>query len=107
MYGNTFGSFSFKAGLRGEQTYSNGTLVNDNQAINSKYFDLFPSLNLSEKLGEIEQIQASYSRRIQRPNNFRLNPFVNRSDPLNLVTGIRTKTPIHGFIRTQFCYNTR
>ena len=87
MYGNIFGNFSFKAGVRGEQTYTNGTLVNDNQVISSKYFDLFPSLNLSEKLGEIEQIQASYSRRIQRPNNFRLNPFVNRSNPLNLSYG--------------------
>jgi outer membrane receptor protein involved in Fe transport len=86
-YGNSFGNFSFNAGLRAEQTFTKGFLVTTNQAFTSKYLDFFPTLNLMEKLGKVEQIQASYSRRINRPNNFRLNPFVNNSDPLNPVYG--------------------
>jgi len=86
-YGNAIGNFSFKLGLRGEQTFTKGDLVNTDTVFTTKYFDLFPTLNLAQKLGEVEQIQASYSRRINRPNNFRLNPFVNRANPQNIVYG--------------------
>jgi outer membrane receptor protein involved in Fe transport len=87
QYGSTFGNFSFKAGLRGEQTYTKGTLINNDSIFTTKYFALFPTLSATQKLSDWEQIQASYSRRINRPNNFRINPFINRSDPLNITYG--------------------
>jgi outer membrane receptor protein involved in Fe transport len=87
QYGNAFGDFSFKVGLRGEQSITKGTLVNTNQIFNTKYLDFFPSVNLTQNLFKDEQVQLSYSRRINRPNYYRLNPFQNRTDPLNIVYG--------------------
>lgn len=87
QYGNSFGNFSFKAGLRGEQTYTKGTLINNDSIFTTKYFAIFPTLSMTQKLSNWEQIQASYSRRINRPNNFRINPFINRNDPLNITYG--------------------
>ncbi|MGA2667963.1 MAG: TonB-dependent receptor [Ignavibacteria bacterium] len=87
QYGNAFGDFSFKVGLRGEQSYDKGTLVNTNEVFSNKYLDFFPSVNLTENLIKNEQVELSYSRRINRPRYYRLNPFQNRTDPLNIVYG--------------------
>ncbi len=87
QYGTTFGNFSFKVGLRGEQTFTKGTLMNNDSNFTTDYFSVFPTLNMTQKLTDFEQIQASYSRRINRPGGFRLNPFINRNDPLNISYG--------------------
>ena len=44
-------------------------------------------ISLSQQVGEANQIQASYSRRITRPNIYRLNPFIIRSDPKFIYVG--------------------
>lgn len=48
---------------------------------------LFPSLYLSKKLNESEEVQLNYSRRIRRPNFWQLNPFIDINDPLNIQQG--------------------
>jgi outer membrane receptor protein involved in Fe transport len=87
QYSNTFGDFGFKAGLRGEQTFTRGDLLNTNQIFTTQYFNLFPTLSISQNLFKDEQVQLSYSRRITRPNYMATNPFVNHTDPLNIVYG--------------------
>lgn len=79
--------FSYSAGLRGEQTFTNGELKNANQNFDKKYFDLFPSLNLSQKLGMTEELSFSYTRRINRPQMWFLNPFKTAQDPSNIFSG--------------------
>jgi outer membrane receptor protein involved in Fe transport len=78
---------SYQAGLRAEQTNTNGDLRTTAQKFDNNYFSLFPSASLSYKVGETEELQLSYSRRINRPGFWALNPFVNASDPLNLYSG--------------------
>lgn len=51
------------------------------------YNSFVPSLFLSKKIGEVHTIKLSYSKRIQRPDDEDLNPFVNTADPKNLSTG--------------------
>ncbi|MDR3273502.1 MAG: TonB-dependent receptor [Flavobacteriaceae bacterium] len=88
QYGNTFGNFSFLAGLREETTY---TKVNATGGISSSYnktyTDLFPTLHLGYNLTKQSQLQFSYSRRIDRPRGRMLIPIFNYSDDRNTFRG--------------------
>lgn len=69
----------FMAGLRGE--YTDRFLKQRSLGQNFYYekMDYFPSLNISKKIDD-HQLQFSYSRRINRPNESLLNPFTFYSD---------------------------
>ena len=88
QYGNRFGQFSFLAGLRGEYSIVRTELKESDFEPNERdYFNLFPSLFLNYDLSESNSIQTSYSRRIQRPRFWDLNPFFTYSDPRNFYSG--------------------
>ncbi|MCX7877417.1 MAG: TonB-dependent receptor [Ignavibacteria bacterium] len=69
---------STKAGLRIEHSSAKGNIKDSD--FTRSYFNFFPTLSLALKIGNIHQIQFSYSKRITRPAAWRLNPFVNKSD---------------------------
>ncbi|MCE1163781.1 MAG: TonB-dependent receptor [Bacteroidetes bacterium] len=71
-------NFRIKLGLRAEHTHTHGELVTNNYIFTKDYIDFFPTVSLSQKIGNSNELQLSYSRRITRPNIWRLNPFVNR-----------------------------
>lgn len=77
--GKIFG-FGFLAGLRGEYT---DRLI-DQHTVNTKYelqrFDYFPSFHISRELPHDQQVQASYSKRINRPRHWYLNPYPGYTD---------------------------
>ena len=78
----------YNFGLRAESSDYFGTILTDNSKFNVKFpISLFPSAFLSYKLTEKSDIQANYSRRINRPNFFQLVPFIDFTDPLNLQVG--------------------
>ncbi len=85
----------YQAGLRAEHSKFDGELVDSARKFGyqfpkqlSNIFDaLFPSLYLSKTVGEGQEIQLNYSRRIRRPNFWHLNPFVDINDPLNIRQG--------------------
>jgi outer membrane receptor protein involved in Fe transport len=80
--------FTYKAGLRAESSNYSGELINTVQKFSSKYpVSLFPSLFLTQKLNHNQQIQLSFSRRINRPNFFQLIPFTDYTDKLNITRG--------------------
>ncbi len=87
VFSSSISVFSYKLGLRVEQTNSTGELLNGGSNFRKNYIDFFPTVSLAYKLGDIHQLQASYSRRITRPNIWRLNPFVNKNDPKFWQTG--------------------
>jgi ferric enterobactin receptor len=90
LYANLSGKykdFSFQAGLRSEHTFVDFSIMNNTQAYDSKYLDFFPSASVSQKFSNENQMQASYSRRINRPNLFFLNPFTDRIDEYTLRSG--------------------
>jgi hypothetical protein len=68
--------WSLQGGLRLEHTYSVGDLVTLTKKVKRNYVDLFPSVFLMQKLHADHQMRYSYSRRIDRPNYFDLNPFL-------------------------------
>jgi outer membrane receptor protein involved in Fe transport len=69
-----------KAGLRGEYSSRLLTVTATNDKYGMDLYDLFPTMHLSRKFGEKRQLQASYSRRINRPGEWNLNPFPVYSD---------------------------
>jgi outer membrane receptor protein involved in Fe transport len=48
---------------------------------------LFPTINLSYELSNSENITLGYSRRLQRPRSFYLNPFPSRTSITNIFQG--------------------
>ena len=84
----SFKTFGYKIGLRAESSNYSGELTNTSQKFGSKYpVSLFPSVFLSEKLNANQELQLSYTRRINRPNFFQLLPFTDYSDNLNIQKG--------------------
>ena len=86
-YGQEFGKFGIKAGLRMENTRISTKLENINQINKQNYTDLFPSLHTSYNLTDALSLQLSYSRRISRPDMFSLNPFESISDQFSQFRG--------------------
>jgi len=63
-----------KAGLRTEYTDRRLNIDANYGNYSLDLFDFVPTLHLSKKLGEKREIQASYSRRINRPDEWNLSP---------------------------------
>jgi outer membrane receptor protein involved in Fe transport len=90
-----YGSFShelpkwgYQLGLRAESSTYTGRLPESGEAFNNDFpLSLFPSVFVNYKLNEEDNLQVSYTRRIQRPNFFQLMPFTDFSDSLNLRRG--------------------
>jgi len=80
--------FGYQAGLRVESSNYTGELTNTKQNFSNSYpLSLFPSLFLSQKLSNKQELQISYTRRINRPNFFQLIPYTDYSDTLNITQG--------------------
>ena len=92
--GKTFWNIGYQAGLRFEQTYYSGTLLDKGTNFFYNYpsnrdnllFSLFPSAYFSKKVGKHE-FQTNFSRKIQRPNFFQAMPFVMFADARNYRIG--------------------
>jgi outer membrane receptor protein involved in Fe transport len=91
---SAYGSFrkrwrrwGIQAGLRVEQALTDPQLLTTGEVFDNDYFSLFPSLYISRDLGKDQELQWNYSRRINRPDRWALNPFIDNSDPLNIRVG--------------------
>lgn len=84
---------SFKAGLRYEYTIANLSSEEQPNLVDRKYGNLFPSVYLTQQLAENNQLQFSYSRRINRPDFTMLAPYYYFFDPTTLLTGDPTLQP--------------
>lgn len=81
-------NFGYKLGLRAESSNYNGELLNTGDQFKNKYpVSLFPSLFLSQKLNNKQEVQFSYTRRINRPNFFNQIPYTDRTDKLYVIRG--------------------
>jgi outer membrane receptor protein involved in Fe transport len=87
-YQQEVGNFGFLAGLRAEEAFLDANQVTTDTVIKNNYFRLYPSLHLSYKLSEVNELQLNYSHRIRRPEGGEdLNPFPEWADPYNLRIG--------------------
>lgn len=79
---------NYQMGLRFESSAYAGKIMNSNSSYSNKYpLSLFPSIFLTYKINNSQDLQFSYSRRINRPNFFQLMPFYDYQDSLNIQKG--------------------
>ena len=98
-YSNMFGGFTYQLGLRAEAYKYTGvedfTTVDVGGAqkdtvgnyANHLPINLFPSVFLTQKVTDNQNMTFSYTRRIDRPSFNQLFPFTDYSDSLNLTRG--------------------
>jgi ferric enterobactin receptor len=94
-FGNKYGKFSFQSGLRAEISEVDTRLAQTGEESNRSYADLFPTIHLTYDVGETNAVQVSYSRRINRPRFWYLNPFFTFSDARNIRTGNPNLDPVY------------
>lgn len=80
-------TLQYMLGLRGEYTDRIVEQITSKESYPLQIFDYFPSIHLTKKLSETQQIQASYSKRINRPRNWYMNPFPGYADAYSVRVG--------------------
>lgn len=80
-------NFGYQLGFRAEYTLREIKLNNTGETFDIDRMDFFPTTHLSYNLNENNQFMASYSRRIDRPRGWFLEPFVTWEDAFNVRSG--------------------
>jgi outer membrane receptor protein involved in Fe transport len=86
-YSGNLKGIEYQLGLRGEYTDRKMTLSRTSEEYIVKRPDYFPSVHISKQFEKGIQLQGSYSRRINRPEPWNLNPFPIYSDNYNVQGG--------------------
>ncbi|MCD4792893.1 MAG: TonB-dependent receptor [Bacteroidales bacterium] len=77
----------YMLGLRGEYTDRLVEQITSGETYPLQRFDYFPSLHLTKELSKSQQIQVSYSKRVNRPRHWYMNPFSVYSDSYYVRVG--------------------
>jgi len=85
-FSGLYGQFGYKLGLRVEHTLRQlNDLAGANNEINR--WDYYPSLHFSYNINTKQSLMTSYSRRIDRPRAYWLDPYVMWRDANNVRSG--------------------
>ena len=87
IYSGEAGKLGYQGGFRSEYTYRAVEYVVENEKFTLDRWDYFPSVHLSYQLPGKNQLMASYSRRIERPRGWYLEPFLTWMDAYNVRQG--------------------
>lgn len=87
VYSKTTKKYEYALGLRGEMTVVDTYLHNTDERNRQNYTNLFPSVQALYNLSDDHALKFTYSRRIDRPTSWRLNPFPDITDSLNVRRG--------------------
>lgn len=78
---------SFKPGVRLERTMNDADFLSTNTKITQNYLNFIPTLTISYKMKEKHNLKLSYTKRIQRPGIWLLNPYADISNPQFISKG--------------------
>lgn len=93
MGSNTFNKWSLQAGVRGEYSDITTEQISLENRNNKQYFNLFPSAAVSYKSSDTRTFQISYSKRINRPGQWDLMPFMKFGDNREMRVGNTNLNP--------------
>lgn len=79
--------YGMVVGTRYEVTDISGNFDSNESSFSNDYGNLLPSIILSRTINQFSSLRASYTKRIQRPSLFYINPFVQNQDPRNVSQG--------------------
>ncbi len=86
LYAGFAGKFGYQLGLRTEYTDRKIEMIEEDEFTINRW-DYFPTVHFSYNLPADQQIMASYSRRIDRPRGWWLEPFITWVDAYNVRQG--------------------
>ncbi len=86
-YGNQVGEYKYQFGLRGEYTDRRIINAESDNALTINRIDFFPTVHTSRSFPNDHQLMASYSRRINRPRGWYLEPFLTYMNSTTLRKG--------------------
>lgn len=87
MYSIRLKKSSFRIGVRVEYTDVNGDFTSSNTKVKNDYANLLPNIQFTNRVSKITTLVFGYTKRLQRPYIWDLNPFVNNNDSLNISYG--------------------
>ncbi len=87
LFANQSGKIGYQLGLRSEYTDREIKVNNTGESFSIDRWDLFPTIHTQYNLNEGNQMMASYTRRIQRPRGWNLEPFDTWTDSNNKRRG--------------------
>jgi outer membrane receptor protein involved in Fe transport len=87
LYADQVGKFGYQLGLRGEYTDREIKFKGETENYTINRWDFFPTIHTQIDLKEGNQFMASYTRRIQRPRGWNLEPFITWTDAYNVRKG--------------------
>ncbi len=93
VVGGELGDFGAQLGVRAERALTTFDLETTNEDFGNNYFSLFPSVHLSYQPAERHTVRIGYSKRVDRPNTWQLNPFGDYDDPTSRRVGNPYLTP--------------
>lgn len=91
--GSTFGRLSLQVGARAEAANTTFEVRSSGRSYDNDYRSLFPSANFAWDFGGGRTTRLTYSKRIERPGAFFLNPEVPSPDSLNRFVGNPALSP--------------
>lgn len=86
LYAGIYKKFGYQVGLRTEYTDRKVEVKNDSPFKLNRW-DVFPTIHISYELPKEQQMMLSYSRRIDRPRGYWLEPFITWQDVYNVRQG--------------------
>ena len=92
-YSNSFGKLEMKVGLRTEYTDRELNQLTLNNTFNYENLDFYPSAYLTYHIDKSQQFQLNYSKRLNRPKERALNPYIFYSDGFSVMKGNPELTP--------------
>ncbi|MCB0274226.1 MAG: TonB-dependent receptor [Calditrichaeota bacterium] len=87
LYAGKWGNLGYQGGLRAEYTDRLIELVKTAEQFTIDRWDFFPSAHISYHFADGRQMMTSYTRRIDRPRAWNLEPFQTWMDAYNVRTG--------------------
>lgn len=80
-------NWGIKAGLRIEGTHLDANFISQGSYLDRNYYNFIPSVSVQRKLKNNASLNFGFTNRIQRPDIYTLNPFVDRTNPKFVSTG--------------------
>jgi len=87
MYSLRIKKNSFRIGARLEYTNVDGDFIASNTKVTNNYANFLPNLQYSTRVTDVTTLVFAYTKRLQRPYIYDLNPFVYNNDSLNISFG--------------------
>lgn len=78
---------TFRFGARMEYTKVDGNFISSNTKVTQDYATFLPNVQFTNRINTITTMVLTYTKRLQRPYIWDLNPFVYNNDSLNISFG--------------------